>query len=54
VLLFTKPVSGTSTFYYLARAVTPGRFTVPPISAECMYDPEVRSVTSPAEMTIAK
>lgn len=54
VLLFTKPVSGTSTFYYLARAVTPGRFTVPPISAECMYDPEIRSITSPAEMTIAK
>ena len=54
VLLFTKPVSGSSTFYYLARAVTPGRFSVPPISAECMYDPEIRSITSPAEMTIAK
>jgi alpha-2-macroglobulin len=54
VLLFTKPVSGTSIFYYLARAVTPGRFIVPPISAECMYDPEVRSITSHTEMTIAK
>ena len=45
---------GHSTFYYLARAVTPGKFTVPPVSAECMYDPEVRSVTSQSEMTIAK
>jgi uncharacterized protein YfaS (alpha-2-macroglobulin family) len=54
VLLFTKPVSGKSVFCYLARAVTPGKFTVPPVSAECMYDPEIRSVTSQSEMTIAK
>jgi hypothetical protein len=54
VLLFTRPVSGTSVFCYLARAVTPGRFTVPPVSAECMYDPAVRSVTSQSEMTISK
>jgi alpha-2-macroglobulin len=54
VLLFTRPFSNTSTFYYLARAVTPGRYTVPPVSAECMYDPEVRSVTSHTEMTISK
>jgi uncharacterized protein YfaS (alpha-2-macroglobulin family) len=54
VLLFTKPVSGKSVFCYLARAVTPGKFTVPPVSAECMYDPEIRSVTSQTEMTIAK
>lgn len=54
VLLFTRPVSGTSEFCYLARAVTPGKFTVPPVSAECMYDPEIRSVTSQTEMTITK
>jgi hypothetical protein len=54
VLLFTKPVSGTSVFCYLARAVTPGKFTVPPVSAEAMYDPEIRSVTSQTEMIIAK
>jgi alpha-2-macroglobulin len=54
VLLFTKPVHGKSEFCYLARAVTPGRFTVPPVSAECMYDPEIRSVTSQTEMTISK
>jgi uncharacterized protein YfaS (alpha-2-macroglobulin family) len=54
VLLFTKPVSGTSVFCYLARAVTPGKFTIPPVSAEAMYDPEIRSVTSQTEMIIAK
>ena len=33
-------------FYYLLRAVTPGIFTVPPISAEAMYAPENSAVTS--------
>jgi alpha-2-macroglobulin len=54
ILLFTKPFNGTSTFYYLARAVTPGKYLVPPVSAECMYEPDVRSVTSQSEMTITK
>jgi uncharacterized protein YfaS (alpha-2-macroglobulin family) len=54
ILLFTRPFSGTSTFYYLARAVTPGKYLVPPVSAECMYEPEIRSVTSQAEMIITK
>lgn len=54
MLLFTRPVSGRSVFCYLARAVTPGKYIVPPVSAECMYEPEVRSVTSQAEMIITK
>lgn len=54
VLIYTKYISDNHTFYYLARAVTPGKFTVPPISAEAMYDPEVRSITSQTEMTIVK
>ena len=33
-------------FYYLLRAVTPGIFTVPPVSAETMYAPENSAVTS--------
>ncbi len=54
ILLFTNSFSQVSTFYYLARAVTPGKYLVPPISAECMYEPEVRSVTSQSEMIITK
>jgi alpha-2-macroglobulin len=54
ILLFTRPFSGVSTFYYLARAVTPGKYVVPPVSAECMYEPDVRSVTSQSEMIITK
>ena len=54
ILLFTRPVSGPSVFCYLARAVTPGKFIVPPVSAECMYEPDVRSVNSQSEMMITK
>ncbi|MCB1595601.1 MAG: hypothetical protein KDI76_11885, partial [Xanthomonadales bacterium] len=30
--------------FYLARAVTPGEFTVPPSLVEDMYRPEIRAV----------
>lgn len=32
-------------FYYVVNAVTPGEFTYPAISAECMYDPAVRGAS---------
>lgn len=54
LLLFTRPVNGPSTFYYAARAVTPGTFIVPPITAECMYNPEVRSVNDQGTMSITR
>ena len=37
----------THHFYYLLRAVTPGRYSHPAIQAECMYDPSIRSVGRP-------
>jgi uncharacterized protein YfaS (alpha-2-macroglobulin family) len=33
-------------FVYTVRAVTVGTFVLPPISAECMYDPTLKSVAS--------
>jgi uncharacterized protein YfaS (alpha-2-macroglobulin family) len=54
LLLFTRPVSDSRTFYYVARAVTPGKYIVPPITAECMYKPEVRSVNDQGVMIITK
>jgi uncharacterized protein YfaS (alpha-2-macroglobulin family) len=36
--------AGASTFTYLARAVTTGTFVVPPVHAECMYDPGINSL----------
>jgi uncharacterized protein YfaS (alpha-2-macroglobulin family) len=43
-LLFSGYLSGSSSFYYAARAVSPGRFVVPALSASAMYAPGVRSV----------
>jgi uncharacterized protein YfaS (alpha-2-macroglobulin family) len=34
----------TATLYYLVRAVSPGRYVVPPPFAEDMYRPELRSI----------
>jgi uncharacterized protein YfaS (alpha-2-macroglobulin family) len=44
VLLFVREVEGRRSFRYAARAVTPGEYVCPPVQAECMYDPNVRSV----------
>jgi alpha-2-macroglobulin len=52
LLIFTGPVSGTQNFYYAARAVTPGQFVYPPVSAACMYDPEIRSTQGRTEITV--
>lgn len=41
VLLFTGAFEGEQTFSYSVRAVTPGRYAVPALLAEAMYDPDV-------------
>jgi uncharacterized protein YfaS (alpha-2-macroglobulin family) len=33
-------------FYYSARVVAAGEFTIPPVAAECMYDPTIASAAS--------
>jgi hypothetical protein len=45
LLLFTGPVRGRHAFHYAARAVTPGVYVYPPVTAACMYAPEIRSVS---------
>ncbi len=39
-----------ATLIYLARAVTPGRYKMPPPQVESMYVPEWRAVGNTAEM----
>ena len=39
-------------FYYVANAVTPGRFTYPAVTAECMYDPAVRAASASTPLRI--
>jgi uncharacterized protein YfaS (alpha-2-macroglobulin family) len=52
VILFINSVNGTARYYYAVRAVTPGEYVYPPVSAECMYDPLVRSVNGKRKITI--
>lgn len=37
--------AGTGTYVYTARAVTPGKFVLPPAHAECMYDRGTNSLS---------
>jgi alpha-2-macroglobulin len=41
VILFSEQVDGDLEFSYSVRAVTPGKFLVPGLLAEAMYDPEI-------------
>ena len=46
LLLFTDlPGTGNMHYRYVARAVTKGKFVLPAISASCMYDPSIVSVS---------
>ncbi|MGH7804096.1 MAG: alpha-2-macroglobulin family protein, partial [Candidatus Binatia bacterium] len=42
------------TAYVLLRAVTPGRFRLPPVQAEAMYDPSIRARGERAEMKVRR
>lgn len=41
ILTFVDELSGTRSYSYTMRAITPGRFSVPNIYAEAMYDPDI-------------
>lgn len=41
-------------FYYLLRAVTEGRFTLPPVSAEAMYDRSKSAVAATGTIQVVK
>ena len=41
-------------FYYPLRVVTEGTFTVPPVSAEAMYDPAISAVASSGTIQVIK
>lgn len=53
LLLFTGAINGRRAFYYAARAVTPGTYVYPPVTAACMYEPEIRSVQGGRTVTVA-
>lgn len=43
LLLFSKPIAEAQVFHYAVRAVSPGEFVVPPVTASAMYDPDTFS-----------
>ena len=50
----TFPHQREQKFYYPLRAVTEGIFTVPPVSAEAMYDPTKSAVASSTTIQVVK
>ena len=53
VLVFTDVLNDTH-YRYVVRAVTPGKFKLPAVSAECMYDPSIASVNGAGAITISE
>lgn len=52
-LIFTDMPSENKFIYrYVTRAVTQGNFILPPVSAECMYDPSIKSVSGQGRVII--
>ena len=51
-IAMNKLDSKAYTFRYLVRAVTPGRFQLPALHAECMYNPDITATTVPSEITV--
>ncbi len=53
LLLFVNQLPARSgVFIYTLRAVSKGTFVLPPVSAEAMYEPEVRALTAPGTVTV--
>ena len=54
-LMFTDlPKVGLLRYRYVVRAITKGDFTLPPISASCMYDPSILSVNGAGKIRVGK
>jgi uncharacterized protein YfaS (alpha-2-macroglobulin family) len=52
VLAFTGAFNGQLVFGYQVRAVTPGDFVLPAVSAECMYDPSLRAAKGASRIKV--
>lgn len=55
LLLFVNLYPGSPRkFYYSVRAISAGEFKIPPVAAECMYNPLIASSASSGIVTIAR
>jgi uncharacterized protein YfaS (alpha-2-macroglobulin family) len=55
LLLFTHlSPGGPMNFYYGLRAIAAGEFTIPPVAAECMYNPLIAGSSSAGGLVVRK
>lgn len=54
LLLYVDTLPKRSAFVYTLRAVSRGSFVLPPLSAEGMYDSDIRAVTLPGKVIVHK
>lgn len=52
LVLFGSVINSFQTFTYKARAINKGKFTVPPLFAEAMYDKTVRAIKPQGPITV--
>jgi hypothetical protein len=53
ILIFTDlPANTWRSYHALARAVSPGRFRLPPVQVEAMYDPALRATGARGEIEV--
>ena len=54
MLIFCDAVEGTGAYSYVVRAVTCGKFALPAVEAECMYDPGIYSVHGAGSIEVSQ
>ncbi|NLY74182.1 MAG: alpha-2-macroglobulin family protein [Firmicutes bacterium] len=52
LLFYSFNKAGEYQFYYALRAVTRGDFVLPPVKAECMYQPELSSIAGSGRISV--
>ena len=52
LMFMDLPKEGKHHYRYVVRAVTKGDFTLPPVSASCMYDPSIVSVNGAGKVKV--
>ncbi len=52
MLIFSGRMQKPATYYYSVRAVTPGEYTLPALTAVAMYDPEISAATASSKVRV--
>jgi len=52
IAAFDELGKGAYKYYYVVRAVTPGKYVHPPLQADCMYNPSIRASIPASEIEV--